>query len=122
MAKGRPRVLIIEDDFSIRTQLARVLEEEGYDVASAADGAEGLDYLLTHAYPKVIVLDIYMPHMDGVEFLQEMQRSPQLASIPVIAVSAAANLKRLAPHLPVAAQVSKPIDLDAFIDIVKGQV
>jgi CheY-like chemotaxis protein len=122
MAKARSAVLIIEDDFSIRTQLARLLEEEGYEVASAADGAEGLEFLLSHAYPSLIVLDIYMPHMDGVEFLEQLQRNPKLASIPVIAISASANLKRMAPHLPVAAQISKPIDMDAFLYVVQNHI
>lgn len=112
------RILIVEDDFSIRTLIARFLEEEGYDVACAADGTEGLDALYRASAPDLIVLDIVMPQMNGLDFLREIRRTRHFDAVPVVVISASENLKAIDSSLRVSALVPKPIDADALLRAV----
>ena len=65
-APARPRVLVVDDDKAVRESLRRSLEFNGYDVALAADGAEALAGIgATH--PDVVVMDVMMPRLDGLE-------------------------------------------------------
>src|SRR4051794_32625764 len=80
------RVLVVEDDASIRDALAQLLASEGYAVDTSENGARALDRLRSAAAPDVIVLDLRMPVMDGWQFRAEQRRDPDLASIPVIAI------------------------------------
>ncbi len=66
------RVLIVEDDAKVRTALARALNFEGYDVATANDGAEALERVLTEV-PDAIVLDVMMPQVDGLEATRRLR-------------------------------------------------
>lgn len=82
------KILIVDDDPSLRTVLAVALEGEGYAVFVAENGRQGLD-LLASMHPSVILTDLNMPVMNGWEFITAKQRDPALRSIPVIAISAA---------------------------------
>jgi len=62
------RILLVEDDFAVRRTLAEVLIDEGYDVDCAANGAEAILSLGSSPRPRVIILDLWMPYMDGLEF------------------------------------------------------
>src|SRR5262245_13335746 len=87
---GPRLVLIVDDDHDIREALSQVLGDEGWVVATAADGREALDYLDAHrdALPEVILLDLMMPVMSGGEFRAEQLKDPSLAPIPVVVISA----------------------------------
>jgi two-component system, sensor histidine kinase and response regulator len=78
-----PRVLVVDDEVDVRESLREILEDEGYDVALAADGRRGLEGLRQNP-PCAVILDIIMPVMSGVEMYAEMQKDPTLAGIPVI--------------------------------------
>jgi CheY-like chemotaxis protein len=65
-----------------------VLETEGYAVAMACDGQEGIDYLRAGKPVSLVVLDLRMPIMDGWAFLHTVQADPELAKIPIVAFSA----------------------------------
>ena len=80
-------VLIVEDDPDTREMLQRMLEREGFTVAQAEDGRAGLDKVAEHL-PSLILLDLLMPHMNGFEFLAELQTRPEWRSIPVVVVTA----------------------------------
>jgi CheY-like chemotaxis protein len=77
-------ILAVEDDDITREGLAVVLEPEGYTVVLKANGREALDYLLKEPAPDAILLDMFMPVMDGWQFLDERKRIRKLASVPVI--------------------------------------
>jgi two-component system chemotaxis response regulator CheY len=113
-------VLIVDDDPFVRGMLAELLEDEGYRVVSAADGEEALSYLMRQApMPCVILLDLMMPRMNGWEFRNAQRKTPELAAIPVITISAYADLLVGVPALDAAAHFPKPIDLDQLIVTVR---
>jgi PAS domain S-box-containing protein len=79
-------VLVIDDDADARDLMRRFLAREGFDTLTAADGAEGLR-LARQFKPRLITLDVVMPHMDGWAVLKELQADPALAGIPVVMLS-----------------------------------
>lgn len=77
-------ILVIEDDNSVQTLFGQLLESEGYTVAHAADGAEGI-HLLKQQKTDLIITDIMMPEMDGLEVIRTVQETHP--GLPVIAIS-----------------------------------
>jgi CheY-like chemotaxis protein len=109
------RVLVVEDDRAIRDMIVATLAENGYAVAAARNGAEGLERCRAFV-PDVIVLDLMMPEVDGIEFLK---RQPQTGcDAPVVLMSAAVQRGHLPPELPVEAFIEKPFAIDKFLDTV----
>jgi CheY-like chemotaxis protein len=108
-------ILLVEDDADVREALADVLQDAGYDVARAADGAEGIRALRAGLRPAAIVLDLMMPVMDGFQFRAEQRSDPDLARIPVILVSADRALDRDASAMGVAARLAKPAQVDDLL-------
>ncbi|MGE5499056.1 MAG: LytR/AlgR family response regulator transcription factor [Syntrophothermus sp.] len=85
------KILIIEDDKAVRSNIQQLLYESGYEVQTAGDGISGIQQALSFQ-PDVIVCDIMMPGIDGLEVLKELQRHPEAASIPFIFLTAKAEL------------------------------
>jgi CheY-like chemotaxis protein len=80
------RILIIEDEEILMNLLQRKLIQEGYEVSIARDGDEGLK-LMKEASPDLILLDILMPRMGGIEVMEAMQKDDGLKNIPVVIIS-----------------------------------
>ncbi|MBW3639387.1 MAG: response regulator transcription factor [Actinobacteria bacterium] len=80
------RVLVVEDDPSVRGLLQTLLSAEGYEVATASDGLAGL-VKAAASPPALVLLDLMMPDLGGVRVLEEMRDDPELADIPVIVVT-----------------------------------
>jgi DNA-binding response OmpR family regulator len=80
------RVLVVEDDPSVRGLLHTLLTGEGYDVATASDGLAGL-VKASSAKPDLMLLDLMMPDLGGVRVLEELRGDPALADVPVIVVT-----------------------------------
>lgn len=79
-----PRILVIDDDKSVRTAIKTLLEREGYEVFAAEDGRTGLDAFESMAVD-VLIVDIFMPGMDGLEAIKLFKRrAPQ---VPIVAIS-----------------------------------
>src|SRR5436190_309513 len=97
-------VLIIEDDTDSRVMMQTLLKLEGYQVLGAANGRDGLNATRA-AHPCVILLDLMMPVMDGLEFRAEQVRDPSIRDIPVVIVSARHDANAAACDLGVAACV-----------------
>jgi DNA-binding response OmpR family regulator len=113
-------VLIIEDDADIRFGLAVILEDEGYTVVTAPNGREALKYLREAPEPPcLILLDLMMPDMDGWQFRAEQRRDPAVASVPVVVISAAADLQSRTATLAAAAVMQKPIQIGTLLDLVR---
>ena len=111
-------ILIVEDDADIRTDLAELLRSEGHNVVTAGDGLEALSRL-RQAAPRLILLDLMMPVMDGWRFRAEMLKDPALARIPVVLLSGAGNLREAVAALGAAGSVAKPFTLDAVLRAVE---
>jgi DNA-binding response OmpR family regulator len=80
------RVLVVEDDPSVRGLLHTLLTGEGYEVATASDGLAGL-VKASSARPDLMLLDLMMPDLGGVRVLEELRGDPALADVPVIVVT-----------------------------------
>jgi two-component system, chemotaxis family, chemotaxis protein CheY len=112
-------VLIIEDDPGVRGSFAEVLRDEGYEVLVAADGAEALALLNGAVLPSLILLDLMMPNMDGVEFRARQLADPRLAKIPIIVVSARPDGERRAKQLAADDFLAKPMSFEALIHVIQ---
>jgi CheY-like chemotaxis protein len=80
-------VLLVEDDIGTREMMAQTLEKGGWAVSEAGNGKEALD-ILTSLQPRLILLDLMMPVMDGFDFLTELRARPEWQHIPVIVITA----------------------------------
>jgi CheY-like chemotaxis protein len=110
-------VLVVEDDPDIRDTMRDVLQSEGLEVVTAANGREALERLASPRRPCIILLDLMMPVMNGLELLEALHHDPNLATIPVFLVSAYEHLARQAKGA--AGFMKKPIDLDVLVDTIQ---
>ncbi len=110
-------VLLVEDDFEIRDILQDLLEAEGYDVVPAGNGRQALQFLAENRAhgPKLVILDMMMPFIDGRQVLEVMQRDHALADIPVIVISA---MGRETPA-GASAFLKKPLSLEKLFETVR---
>jgi len=114
---SRAVVLVVDDDPDIREIVSEILEDAGYHVISAANGAEALECLKTQT-PSLILLDLYMPVMDGFEF-RRRQKESSAAGIPTVVVSAVHYLKERVAALGFADALTKPVEFRHLLDVVK---
>ena len=113
-------VLVVDDHADIRETVAATLEEHGFGVMSAADGREALDVLRGPApKPRLILLDLFMPRMDGWKFRLEQLRDAQLAEIPVVVMSAESQVATLSAQMKVAGFLQKPFGLSALLETAR---
>ena len=110
---NRYRMLIVDDDREVRETLRTALEDEGFTVAVAANGAEAMTKL-EERRPRLVLLDLMMPVVDGWEVLDRMRADPDLAGVPVCVVSA------IAERQPDRADfmLRKPFAVEQVIDVV----
>jgi CheY-like chemotaxis protein len=111
------RVLVVEDEPTIRQSIAGYLGDYGYCVDEASNGAEGLE-CMRRAIPDVVVLDLLMPVLGGRAFIEACREEMGLASVPVILLSAAHDLTQATEQLQPRASLAKPVDLDVLLAIV----
>jgi two-component system cell cycle response regulator len=81
------RILVVDDNRDVCKSLTRILKHLGYDAHFAASGPEALTLVREHA-PDLIILDVMMPGMDGLEVLQHLKNDPQTSALPVVMFSA----------------------------------
>jgi CheY-like chemotaxis protein len=112
------KILIIEDDLSIRELLVEIFESEGYSVNSSINGAEAL-FALEKITPDVILIDIMMPVMDGFSFRQEQLKNPNWNEIPVIAMSAQDQKREKLESFGIHNFINKPLDLNHLLETVR---
>jgi CheY-like chemotaxis protein len=117
-------VLIVEDDPDLRDMLATVLTTEGFHAVAAEDGLEALHVLRTMTRrapdtPCLVLLDLAMPRLGGNAFRRAQLEDPRLAAVPVAVVSGAADAFEWAQTLGAVAVLTKPIDFDVLLGIVR---
>jgi CheY-like chemotaxis protein len=111
-------VLIVEDDADLRDMMAQLLNLEGINAATVANGREALEYLQESDRPDVILLDLMMPVMDGWEFRRRQQADPSVSSVPVIVLSALDPTR--AADVNANAFLKKPLDFDRLLALVRS--
>ncbi len=114
-----PRVLVIEDDSSIRDGVVMVLEIEGFEVREATDGREALE-VLDGWQPDIILLDLMMPVMTGWDFRQAQLNNGTIAAIPVIVMTGCTSLEREVAALQPAGFLQKPASAQAMLDKIRS--
>jgi CheY-like chemotaxis protein len=117
-------ILIVEDDPATREMLTRLLSLEGFHAVAAEDGLEALHLLRAVKRrapdaPCLVLLDLTMPRLGGREFRRAQLEDPRVASVPVAIVSGLADADERAQALGAVAAVTKPIDVDALLKIVR---
>jgi len=117
-------ILIVEDDPDTREMLSVLLAMEGFHAVAAEDGLEALHLLRTvrHRAPEVpclVLLDLMMPRLSGHEFRRAQLGDPTVASVPVAVMSGASDLEARAQALGAVASLSKPIDCDFLMNVVR---
>lgn len=110
-------MLIVEDDDRVREILEEALGGAGYRPVAVQDGVEALDWL-AQVPVDLIIVDILMPRMDGPELIRRVRQTSRGAAIPVLVLSAFANLDRFR-DLPVQGLLLKPVDLSLLAEKVQ---
>ena len=119
-AKPTEPILLVEDTEDSREVMEALLEMEGYRVACASDGREALDRLEEGLRPCLILLDVSMPRMNGIEFRRIQAADERFRDIPVILYSAIHEITWLYPSLDVPV-CRKPVDVDRILQLVAEQ-
>jgi len=116
------KVLVVEDHHDTSFLLCRLLKMEGYEVEHAIDGVVGYN-AAESSPPDLIVTDIQMPRMDGIEMIRRIRKSDTGKRIPIIVMSAYGQ-RRITDALASGADaiVEKPIDLDSFLATVRSKL
>jgi CheY-like chemotaxis protein len=114
------KILVIEDEPSIQRLIGYALQTKGYEVFVAGDGQQGLD-TAGSKLPDLILLDMVMPHMGGMEVLQALQGDPRLKQIPVLVVTASAQKgdAEKAMRMGAAGYLIKPFHVPTLYDRVE---
>jgi CheY-like chemotaxis protein len=114
-------VLLIEDDQAILLLTGFTLESEGFNVSRAANGTEGLEMLRQNP-PDIIVCDIMMPDMSGLELREKLLEDPELSRIPFIFLTARAQTSDFmaGQELAVDGYITKPFEPDILAPAIRG--
>lgn len=112
-------ILLIEDDLDINEAIQSILKDENFKVDAVFNGKEALDYLKnSHHNPSLILIDLMMPLMNGLQFREAQLQDPRIANIPTVMLSASNNFEDI-NKLKFQGYLPKPLDLDSLINIVR---
>lgn len=113
------RLLIIDDDAGVQKMLRILLEYEHFEVVVASNGQAALD-CLNQAPPDLILLDLMMPHMDGLSFIAELERRQLRPGLPVIVLTADIYARPLIERLGAEDWLMKPFHLSDLLRKIRG--
>jgi len=108
-------ILVVDDDAASTDSLTDILTAEGYTVATACNGKEALAHLRGAPPPRLIILDLFMPEMDGWEFRREQLKDATLRDIPVVVMTGAS----VYAGIDVNVIVHKPLDVARFVSLIE---
>jgi CheY-like chemotaxis protein len=122
-AERMPRVLLVEDAPFLRYAFGRLLRLQGFDVREANDGQDALN-CVAEFKPQLVLTDLMMPVMSGLELISQLHNRPDTANIPVVAITADATseAERQAREAGVVDFITKPIDLPELIARLRNLV
>jgi CheY-like chemotaxis protein len=114
-----PTVLIVDDELSIRNMLVEVLQLEGYPTETATNGREAID-VLAHSGPRVVLLDLLMPVLNGRGVMNELRAMPgERAKHKIVLVSAVNNLEA-SQDLEADGTLQKPFTVPQLLNVLAG--
>ncbi len=115
-----PEVMVVDDSLTVRTITGRLLGREGYQVVTAKDGVDALEQLATLT-PRLMVVDLEMPRMDGFDLIRNVRAMPRLARVPIVVVTSRTADKHRSLALSLGADVflGKPYQEDALLGHVR---
>ena len=113
-------ILLVEDDFDLRGEIQSLLEEAGYRVVPAGNGADALLILLHADSPDLILFDLMLPLMSGWDFSAEVSRDVRLSKIPRVVLSSIADRREASVlRVPPENCVKKPFDPEELIGLIR---
>jgi len=118
----RPLILLVEDDFVLRSSLSELLMSEGFKVDCCADGREAFRRLHYPPKPDLIMLDIMLPYLDGFELRALQRKSPFIANIPVVVISAHDVDPTTIKELGLSTPFRKPLDIDLLLSTMRERL
>lgn len=118
-ATANKKILIVEDDRDVVEALSMLLRAHGYEVEYALNGREALETLKGNARPALILLDLMMPVMDGVQFREAQTADPDIAHIPVVVMSAHPKAKEIMESIRAQAYLKKPVEIESILQTVE---
>jgi CheY-like chemotaxis protein len=110
-------ILVVDDDESIRMVVTMALEDAGYDVVEATDGADALQ-VLERTRPRLVLLDMRMPRLNGWEFAASYRARPP-PHVPIVVMSAGRDVAVKAADVGAVDAIGKPFDIDDLIAVVQ---
>lgn len=121
--KQKLTVLVVDDDETMRRALVKLVEAEGYHVISAADGTQ-LEKVFSKDSVELILLDIGLPWVNGLELTQVLKNHEDLKDIPIILISGSSDRKDLEKGLSLGAEayIRKPFDVDILKSTIKNLI
>jgi len=122
-ARPNPLVMVVDDSLTVRKITSRMLTREGYEVATAKDGVDGLKQL-QDIHPDIILLDIEMPRMDGFEFARNVRADARMGKIPIIMITSrtADKHRNHAMEIGVNEYMGKPYQEDQLLALIRNYV
>lgn len=117
MAEQAKRILVVDDEENARIALSKILTREGYDVASAGNGYEALNYLRDKEV-ELVITDINMPEMNGMAFLRELNRSHPSSHVIMITAYGEVESYIEAMNLGAFEYINKPVKVDELNKII----
>ena len=119
-SEAAPTILVIEDYSDTRELLSVLLRRRGYNVIEAEDGLEGL-LKAGGKYPDLVLLDLALPEMDGVEVARRLHEMPKLSEIPIFVISAylTEDIKADLRTLGCVGMFRKPFDADVLLENIR---
>jgi CheY-like chemotaxis protein len=114
------RALVVDDDIRNVFALTSVLEAHGMEVSYAENGADAIEFLRADPAVDVVLMDVMMPEMDGYETMREIRRIPELAALPIVAVTARAMKEDRDRCIAAGASdyLRKPVDPDELLAVI----
>ena len=118
MAEQQKRILVVDDEENARIALSKILAREGYEVASAGNGYEALNYLRGKEV-ELIITDINMPEMNGLSFLREVSRNHPESNVIMVTAYGEVESYIEAMNLGAFEYINKPVKIDELKKIIR---
>src|SRR5205085_1526622 len=112
------KILVVEDNPDSRNLLHFLLTTKGFNATTAVDGAEGF-YMAKVEKPDLVITDLMMPNVDGIELIKQIRAEPEIANVPIL-VYTAYSTETVEPAIEAGANKSfyKPVNLDGMLDYI----